>query len=447
MKIAFYSTGGMSPDSAFTPALTFFPKRAALWDDLADRYKDHTIDVYVVLPATHLIDSRGTKVLARPERVNYHILPQEASIDEIAGIIAADRPDCAVAYSLPDAALDWNPVRDAMVGLRLAKAGIRVLSHGKKTAMNCFKKYDTNRIVRNAGFNTATGVYVQGLLYYSDRRNPEINHNVYKEFLRDQIDLLDFPVVVKPAAGSGSVGISIANDTDEVLRQLDSIDAECDMVVEEKVEGYNFGIEIYGTPGYYAVTEPVMFSMTGDGVTDPFASVKYGPVDHEKYRVDLLKKEMVELAEKMSFCGIAEIDLIFSGNKWYVIEINPRFSLLSAVGCAMREENMFEALMRLATGTVPVIDGDKNLCALDFKSGVLDDDKIEEVVNNCDSIKSVMKFECRVAEGVDVGYCEWVMAGRSREELAAAMAAVGKAYPDIMTDAVRESAGQLGVRS
>ena len=120
---------------------------------------------------------------------------------------------------------------------KLKKKGITVLAHSRKTAMNCFKKYDTNRVVRESGHNAANGVYVQGLLYYADRRNPDIDHNVYKEYLKERLTVLDFPVVVKPAAGSGSVGISVAGSIGEVIKVLDAIDTECDMVVEEKVEG------------------------------------------------------------------------------------------------------------------------------------------------------------------------------------------------------------------
>lgn len=444
MRIAFYSSGGMSPQSAFTPALTFFPKRAHSWDEIAQKYSEHTIDVFAVLPASHLIDAKGSDILLRPSNVNYHVLPQDVSVNTIADIIADTHPDCAVAYSLPDAGLDWNPVRDAMVGEQLAQKGIRVLAHTRKTAMNCFKKYDTNRIVRESGYNAANGIYVQGLLYYADRRNPDIDKNVYKEYLRQRLSMLRFPVVVKPAAGSGSVGISIAGDVDEVIGNLDAIDIECDMVVEEKVEGSNFGIEIYGVPGNYSITEPVIFSMTGDGVTDPFASVKFGPVSHSKYKVDELKAQIEGLAGKMKFSGIAEIDLIFDGDKWHVIEINPRFSLLTAVGSAMRGDNIFDPLMAAAQGTKCFEDKPCKY-TIDFKSDVLEDDTIEEIIRGRDHIKSVMKFECRVADGVDVGYCEWIMAAETKEGLKSYLLELQEAYPQLITETIMGSADQLGV--
>ena len=68
------------------------------------------------------------------------------------------------------------------------------------------------------------------------------------------------------------------------------------MLVEEWIRGENFGIEIYGVPGKYLVTPAIRFSASDVGVTDPFASVKFGPVLDETYEIATLDSEMRRLA-------------------------------------------------------------------------------------------------------------------------------------------------------
>ena len=46
----------------------------------------------------------------------------------------------------------------------------------------------------------------------------------------------------------------------------------------------------------------------------------------------------------MNFCGAAQIDLIFSEDKWHIIEINPRLNGMTYTDCAYLGKSVFELL-------------------------------------------------------------------------------------------------------
>ena len=87
--------------------------------------------------------------------------------------------------------------------------------------------------------------------------------------------------------------------------------------MEERIDGMNFGVEIYGDPDGYVVSDPIIFSTGKDGVTDPFNSVKYGPIRDESYHVDELKEQVMQYedvlymtSEDYEFSYTAEENLV-----------------------------------------------------------------------------------------------------------------------------------------
>ena len=68
-------------------------------------------------------------------------------------------------------------------------------------------------------------------------------------------------------------------------------------------------------------------------------------------------KELKSMAEKIAalpgFMGLAQIDVVFDGNEWFVIEINPRLSGMTTTYEAMTETSVFEKLLCSAENKTP----------------------------------------------------------------------------------------------
>ena len=445
MKIAFYSTGGIDPSSPFSSRHYLFPRKRTEWDELADMHSGDSIFVYCTRSATHMIDIAGGSLIEASDKISCIFLPITASVEEIADRIAGDGMDVAIAYSLPDVTFDWYPVRDALVGEALKKRGVRVIAHSAEAAQTCLEKWTFQKVLKEHHFHYAEGVYVHSGTFNASRRFPMIRNNVYQEYIRSRIKALHFPVIIKSAAGSGSVGLSVAQNIDEVFARLQEQEFTNDVMVEEKIEGESFGIEIYGDPGGYHVSDPIRFSTGADGITDPFNSIKYGPVLDEVYDVRRLKEELKRLGNALGLCGIAEADMIFGNGKWYILEINPRFSLLSQAVAIMEKRNPFYSLTEIIrpAGERVFLPEKEERFVLDFKSGAFSDEKILEILHSFPQLFHVMRFQYGVPNGTDVSYCEWIIGAEEKEEIIHSLMTIQGKYPDMVSNAVIDNARSL----
>ena len=444
MKIAFYSSGGVEPDSAVSPRHFLFPRKREEWDALAESRPEDEISVYCTASATHMIDIAGGELLESSEKVAYHFFPFTDSIDEVADRMKEDGVEAAIAYALPDVPYDWYSVRDALLGDALRKRGIRVVSHTARTAQDCLQKWTFNRILRENGFPVAKGVHVRGGMFHAERRIPEIRNNVYQEFIRSRLEELTYPVVLKAAAGSGSVGLQVAESAEDAFRRLKACTDESDILVEERIDGESFGVEIYGDPDGYVVSDPIIFSIGKDGVTDPFNSIKYGPVRDESYHVEELKEQVKRLGRILGLCGLAELDLIFSKGTWYILEVNPRFSRLSQPVGLMEGWDPFHPLLQtVLPAEQRVFRVKERNYILDFKSKPLPDDMIREIRSRFPLVRHVLKFQYGISGSGEINHCEWVLAAESKEEVEKGLQALREAYPEAVSPAVLEAAGEM----
>ena len=248
-----------------------------MWDELAKCLPDASIFVWFTPPGEFAADMGNAdtnetisayKPARSPERVAYRFLDGTESAEEIAVKIAETHPDVAIAFSIPIMPYDWSALRDAMVGEELRRRGIKTISH-------------------STGF-AAGSVMVQNSLFHAHVTDPSIPQNVYREYILREIRKLRFPVVIKPTVFSGAVGFTVSQDFDDAVKVLDEWKPDSDILVEEKIDGEIFGIEIYGAEGQYHVTEPMIFSVDGAAAADALDIVKEGPVTD-----DLFSGEMV----------------------------------------------------------------------------------------------------------------------------------------------------------
>lgn len=125
---------------------------------------------------------------------------------------------------------------------------------------------------------------------------------------------IGYPVFVKPARGSASIGINRAQcreDVEFLCRRGD------DMMIQEFMDGTEYGADVYvdmitGKVTSIFVKEKIKMRA---GETDKSVSVK-------DERLFALIKNFVE---SMGFCGMIDIDIFRWGGEYYISEVNPRF--------------------------------------------------------------------------------------------------------------------------
>ena len=403
-QIVFYCSGRNELPPPRIDGIQFFPERASMWDELSKRLPDVSISVWFTPPGEFAVDMGNIqtnetvsayKPVRSPERVAYRFLDGTESVEEIAGKIAETHPDVAVAFSIPIMPYDWSALRDAMVGEELRRRGIKTISHSTGFALDSFQKEKCTDFLRKNGFNVA-----------------------------GEIRKLRFPVVIKPTVFSGAVGFTVSHNFDDAVKVLDEWKLDSDILVEEQIDGEIFGIEIYGAEGHYHVTEPVIFSVDGDATAEGLDIVKEGPVTDEKYHIPHLKAEMIRMSDLYGLNGFAQADLIFSQGKWYIIEINPRYTLMSDISAAIEGKDIISLYGELATGQIGDVMDNQRSFAIDFKTRLLDREEICRLCEKYSCIVSVMRVQTAVSSVGSAEYCEFVMAGEEQKKLRSDMRAI-----------------------
>lgn len=149
----------------------------------------------------------------------------------------------------------------------------------------------------------------------------ENNFNTPKTYINKQkvIDDIEFgkinyPLIIKPRYGFGSREIYTINNEKELEFFLDYSKEE--MIIQEKIPGVEYHIDILNDfkKNVISVVPKKKISMRS-GETDQ-AKV----LDNED-----LKKIGQKIGEKLNTIGPIDIDLFLYNNKYYILEINPRF--------------------------------------------------------------------------------------------------------------------------
>ena len=353
MRIVVYSTNSNRFEAA-DYEITSFPSRADEWEAVASLYPEHQFVLTTQLPGSFLVDLSGGGLGEKAASVEYVIL-RGTSPASLADEIASLSPDLAIAYSFWEPPFDWMALQDSMIGERLREKGVRVLCNPAASQLLCFDKAEASRFFAARGFNCARCVHVKRELYWCERGNSTIESNVYKEYIFQELEKLQYPVIVKPAYGLSSYSMLKAVSPRQVIACLNSGKTKTDSLVEEYIDGIQAGTEIYGRKGAYTVLPPFLFSTDKWGITSPKQGIKLGPVMgiptdgasggvsggvNASLGVQLrrsiagLEETLTRLATELELDGVAQVDLVFAGGTWHIIEVNPRLSGLSDTDAA-----------------------------------------------------------------------------------------------------------------
>ncbi len=467
MNIVFFSTNSNVYNSA-SMNLVSFPSNCERLEELARMHPEHKFTVATQLPGMFLLDCATDGSFPKAEGVLYHLIESEKA-DDIAEEILTLSPDIAIAASFWIAPYDWLSVHDSQISDFLRKKNIPVLCHSTDCALICFDKQRTHSFLEPLGFKMPKSVYVHHDLFLKVRKDVKLN--VYYETVLNQIKNLKFPAVIKDTLGLSSYGMDVVNFFGEAKSLLLSKKNKSDRLVEEFIDGIQFGAEIYGRGGSYTVLPPLMYSVNKYGITSPKQSIKLGPITNPRFHIDELTEELKKLACVLNLSGNAQVDLVFKDGEWYVIEVNPRLSGSSELYAAYEERSVFERLLGCALDLKNEC-ASKNECGLkikcaeevscaesfntvekeifmNYKVNLLDNEKIREI-QKLQFVIYVRQVQNLVAKQErETGYCEIVFKsgpGSYEEKLSSIkkrLEELSNRFPEIIEDILYERAVKL----
>ena len=379
MRIVFYS----SCSNYFDPNIVHIktmPSWAEEWSAVAAAFPQHEFVIATMLPAMFLLDYEGGSVF-KPDGVEC-VLLKEGGAQKIAEQILALKPDLAVAASFWMTPYDWLGLQDAMVADILRARGVGVVSHKARTQAICFDKARTHDFLERNGFACAKAVFVDYDMFWAERKKPEVRDNVYREYILREIEKLNFPVIIKDTTGLSSYGMEVVHTMGAVRNYLESKKFNSARLVEEFLDGPQFGTEIHCTrklsqaqdtaadiealqdlKGGAAqdlcvdVFPPLLYSVNQYGICSPKQSVKLGPLTTPAFKCQELRGELERLARLLDFEGIAQVDLAFHKGKWHIIEINPRLSGSSAAIALIKGKTLPRILTDFALAALQGAEG------------------------------------------------------------------------------------------
>lgn len=127
--------------------------------------------------------------------------------------------------------------------------------------------------------------------------------------------VLDFPVIVKPRFGRGSIGIHIINNKKELENLSD--DYKKDAIVQEFIQGTEYTVDILASPD-----GEILQAIPRERIVVKSGQVFKGRTVKNLKLMNLAK----EVAKNFGINGPCNIQFIEKNNKFYLIEVNPKFA-------------------------------------------------------------------------------------------------------------------------
>ena len=439
-KVVLFSSNSKHRDKSSN--CTVFPKWAAQWDEMATRHPDLDITLVVQLNGRYFLDINEGELSQKPEKIHLEILPMEAKLEEFADTVTKLKPDIAVAMPGPVSGYDWNGIRDAAIAEELRRRGIETICYSADTALDCFDKWRTHQVLKQNGFRIPDALYLHYEMFTTQKLSAVSTGNVYQEYILYEISKLPMPVVIKSTTGSSSMGIHIAKDFEDAKNYLLSEELVEDVIIEEFLDGEEYGAEVHGSKGNFVVSPPFRIFNTVKGeLNDPLGAttLKYGPILDEEFKVEEIRAELKRMAEIMEFSGIMEVDLVRVKGEWVILEINNRWSGLTTLITASQNRLPYDVYVeQVEKGTVDLNDTKNLSFACQFKMPKIDIETLTKIAAE-PSMCSVIQYEVRLPGKDPYFFNDAVTGGyKTLSALLDGFEALQKKYPEqIPADLVR----------
>ncbi|MDN3293351.1 ATP-grasp domain-containing protein [Streptomyces ficellus] len=279
---------------------------------------------------------------------------------ELARLVADWGADAAVSISLPCE----NALRDATVKQLLDARGIPTVMTPLAATRALSDKWETKQLLARAGLDTPRGVRADSDLL-AGRGLPV---PAYADALRASAEEIGYPLLSKPIWDSTSMGIRALPDPAALDAYL-ADPPEVSAVIEECVSGDLCSVDIVGQPGGYQV---LPLCWTGTAGTEPvftFADLRWcGPRPEADAAFAPVARKLAALCEGLGVYGSVNVDMIYTGSRYVVLEINPRIGGATTLSCAASGTNTFRSLADMARGRYTSGTAHRTRWAIEFLS-------------------------------------------------------------------------------
>lgn len=405
MKIVFYST-----NSTFYDSLTFhyfyFPKCKTKLEDLKRTFPNFDFIIVTQEPGMFLLDLKKSGEFEKANGFEYSILDKNADIFEFSQKILSFSPDIAISITGFYRPFDWQGIKDSLIANELQKNGVKVLCNDEKTQNICFDKNLFQIFLEQNKFNFPKSIYINHELFWAERNKLEIVENVYKQKIFYELEKFEYPAIIKDTTGLSSFGMEVVKSAKAAKSILVSKKNNGDKVIQNFIQGEHFGVEIYGTKENYTISKPFLFSVNKYGIASPKQSIKIGPIQKDNYKIEELNAELLRLSNLLNINGIAQVDLIFDGKKWFIIEVNPRISGMTNLVCKSFNTNVFILLVQKALNQKIEL---KQKKMMSIKTSLISQEEFKEL-KKIDFVKEINQTQNENAKQErETGYCEIII--------------------------------------
>lgn len=195
---------------------------------------------------------------------------------------------------------------------RFEDIDVKLLLSSDRVIDVCLDKWKTYKFALSHGFHT-----------------PKTFLSLYNAIKEIKLGKVEFPLVVKPRWGSGSIGIEYVYSFEElklayrllelrlpktILKNVSQQDYA--IIIQEKIEGTSYVLDIlndfFGNPVQVYIHEKL--------------SARAGEIDKAVLRnIPKLEQKAFYLADKLKHIATLDCDFIEKDGKYYLLEMNPRF--------------------------------------------------------------------------------------------------------------------------
>jgi len=434
MNIVFYSTCSTAFDGN-----TFHYANTPLCKDkletVTELYPEHNFFVVAQQPGMFLLDLNNTELLQKAENVTYTLPETNATVQQIADTILSLNPDAAISITGFFRPFDWQGLKDGLIKKELEKHNVKVICNSAETQAICFYKNLTQSFLEQNGFKVPRSISIDHQLYWAERNHNEVLENLYKETILSQLKDFNYPVIIKDSTGLSSFGMEVVTTFNQAKAFLNSKKNNGNKLVQELVKGKQFGMEVFGTDENYLISDPFQFSVNQYGITSPKQSVKAGPVTKDEFKIGEIKAAVGRLCTLLNINGSAQIDLVFDGTEWYIIEINPRLSGMTNTVCQSWDTNYFKLLLSAALGKkenlnqVPVLSVKLPLIEAETKNRLSEYNFIRQINQTQNDAAKQQR---------ETGYCEIIIQALNSIELKNNLNTLKNNFPELIDEGFYE---------
>lgn len=282
-------------------------------------------------PGTSLIiiAEKPSPLLLDDDEEDYTPLNSKMSALDVASLIKDSGADIAIPVSVHDEPYDWDALKDALVGEKLRKMGLKVLAPSLMFSALTFDKYELHRALEGVVRMPRAFSFDRSLIL-SDSGETDVLNNVYREYILSLLERARYPLVIKDRIGVSSYHIEVAKSYGEAKTYLLSKRCKTSKIIEEYATGEQFALEAYCNGRECLFGPLIALSLNQYGITSPRFNEKK-TFHHEN--ISSLFNLVRQVIKKFFLSGIIQFDLVYSKGEWVVLEINPRaggVTLLSA---------------------------------------------------------------------------------------------------------------------